>query len=332
MKTIIRSFTLAAIAFSIISCGASKRSTQSLPPEHNGEMRVVGYIPSWRYDFHENLDWNALTHINIAFCNPDTLGVMQNPFRDRPEDFHRLVAKAHENGVKVIASLGGGGGGRNYPALIATEEGRRDFCSKIMDYVAEYRLDGVDLDLEEETGHILWQYYEPWVLELRRQCTEKGILLTTAVSTWFSDDITDPVFRCFDFVNIMAYDGPFDGHSTMELAETMANHYHTVRGVPAEDIVIGVPFYGRLEGGTWSDGKAYRDIVAENPRVWKKDYSGKMGFNGTRTMKQKSLLGRRYGGIMIWELSNDTDDERSLLRVIKKNLYKDGTAPRPVVD
>ncbi len=311
-----------ALCATIMLCSTVQTTAGSLPKKHDGEMRCVGYIPSWRYDFYKDLDWDALTHINIAFCNPDTLGVMQNPFRNEPQDFRNIVAKAHENGVKVIASLGGGGGGRNYPRLIATEEGRRDFCGKIMEFVREYDLDGVDLDLEEERGHVLWEYYEPWVLELRRHCTAEGIVLTTAVSTWFSDDITDPAMECFDFINIMAYDGPFEGHSTMKLARDMAHHYHTKRGVEPENIVIGVPFYGRLEGGTWSDSKPYRDIVAENHRVWKKDYSGKMGFNGAKTMKKKAHLGRRYGGIMIWELSNDTNDERSLLRVIKQNLNR----------
>ena len=328
MKTIKKVFVLVVLSNMLLLFGMAKVSSQPLPPLHKGEMRCVGYIPTWRYDFVETLDWNALTHVNIAFCNPDTLGNMQNPFRRDPEDFHRIVTKAHENGVKVIASLGGGGGGRNYPALINTEQGRKNLCEQIMNFVREYNLDGVDLDLEEGRGHVLWDYYEPWVLELRKLCSTEGILLTTAVSTWYSDDITDATFECFDFINIMAYDSGFVAHSTMELARKMAHHYHTVRGVDPANIVIGVPFYGYPSDGGFRDSKSYREIVTQYPKAWKKDHVEKFGYNGANTIKKKARFARRYGGIMIWELSNDTNDKRSLLGVIKKNLFKKGTAPR----
>ena len=329
MKIIGKLFALAAISVILLSCGTTKKQYQaSLPPIHGGYLRCVGYIPSWRYDFYETLDWNALTHVNIAFCNPDTLGNMQNPFRRDPEDFHRIVAQAHKNGVKVMASLGGGGGGKNYPALLETDQGRKDFCVKIMDYVKEYNLDGVDLDLEEGPGHILWNYYEPWVIELRKHCSAAGVLLTTAVSTWFSNSITDATFDCFDFINIMAYDGPFAAHSTIELALTMARHYHEKRGINPADIVIGVPFYGYPSDGGFGNSKSYRDIMILYPKAWKKDHAEKFGYNGVNTIKEKSLIARHYGGIMIWELSNDVSGDRSLLGTIKKNLFKTGTAPR----
>ena len=329
MKTIVKQFVFVFISMALLSCGSTKKVGQSLPPLHDGELRCVGYIPTWRYDFYETLDWSALTHVNIAFCNPDTLGNMQNPFRRDPEVFHRIVAKAHENGVKVLASLGGGSGGRNYPPLIENEQKRKEFNAKIMDFVKEYNLDGIDLDLEEGPNHVFWNYYEPWVIELRRLCTEEGILLTTAVSTWFSNSITDATFDCFDFVNIMAYDGPFVAHSTMELAQTMARHYHEIRGVNPADIVIGVPFYGYPSDGGFRDARTYRDIVAQYPKAWKKDHVENLGYNGAKTIKKKAQFARHYGGIMIWELSMDVSDKRrSLLGIIKKNLYKNGAAPR----
>jgi GH18 family chitinase len=99
------------------------------------QLRSVGYIPTWKYDCYQTVDYSALTHLNIAFCNPDKEGNMQNPFRGNPQAFHDIVKKAHENGVKVIASLGGGGGGKNYPALIETPEGQTAFCEKKVRFV-----------------------------------------------------------------------------------------------------------------------------------------------------------------------------------------------------
>jgi GH18 family chitinase len=290
----------------------------------NNTLRTVGYVPTWKGDFYEDLDWSALTHINVAFCNPDETGVMQVPYGGDEAEFRNLIETAHSNNVKVVASLGGGGGGEYYPALIETPEGRTAFCENIMDYVREYKLDGVDLDLEEGEGHVLWNNYEAWVVELKKHCEREGVLLTTAVSTWFSNDITDKTFECFDFVNIMSYDGPFEGHSTMRLTKEMARSYRK-RGVPSEEIVIGVPFYGRLVGGTWSDNLSYREIVEkwkDTPNIHYIDNVDGWGWNGMKTMKKKARLGRRYGGIMIWELSHDTRDDNSLLKVIKDNLRK----------
>ncbi len=320
MKLLFRTLAFTAVCVTIFSCNPAKRIAQSTPePEPVvKEKRVVGYIPSWSYNCLETLDWDALTHVNIAFCNPDTLGNMQNPFTNALV-LDRIVALAHNNDVKVIASLGGGGGGKNYPALIQTPQGREDFCKKIVAFAREYDLDGVDLDLEEGRGHILWQNYEAWVKELRRQCSEGDLLLTTAVSTWFSDDISDATFDCFDFVNIMAYDGPFESHSTMDLAETMARSY-AARGIEPARIVIGVPFYGYPHDGTWGDSKSYAELLALYPEAWAVDKVDKFGYNGMETMKAKTELGKRYGGIMIWHLDHDTQDEHSLLKVIKDNL------------
>jgi GH18 family chitinase len=294
----------------------------------NGKiLRNVGYIPTWKYDCYQTVDYSALTHLNIAFCNPDKEGNMQNPFRREPQVFHDIVKKAHENGVKVIASLGGGGGGKNYPDLISTAENRTAFCEKIMQYVAEYDLDGVDLDLEENPDHVLWVNYEAWVKELRKQCTAKNKLLTSAVSTWFSDSMTDETFACFDYITLMAYDGAFDNHSSYEAGERMIQHYLTVRHVDADKIVLGLPFYGH-RGGKYN-AVGFKDIIAANPDAWDSDYVDTTSYNGVSTVKRKCELAKKYGGIMVWELSYDIEGEHSLLKAIKDSLY-DGKSARLV--
>jgi GH18 family chitinase len=293
--------------------------SQNEVPANGKELRSVGYIPVWKYDCYNTVDYSALTHLNIAFCNPDKEGNMQNPFRGNAPVFHDIVKKAHENGVKVIASLGGGGGGRNYPDLIATDEKRAAFCEKIMQFVDEYDLDGVDLDLEENPGHILWANYEAWAKELRRYCTAKNKLLTSAVSTWFSDSMTDETFACFDYITLMAYDGPFDNHSSYEAGEAMIRHYLNVRHVDADKIVLGIPFYGH-RGGKYN-AVGFKDIIAANPQAYDSDYVDSTSYNGISTVKRKCELAKQYGGIMIWELSYDFEGEHSLLKAVKESLY-----------
>jgi GH18 family chitinase len=300
---------------------------KAMPPEGEKPFRSVGYIPSWSYSCYKTLDYTALTHLNIAFCNPDTSGNMRNPFaRAGEEVFHDIVKKAHENGVKVIASLGGGGGGANYPALIATEESRVNFCRKIMDFTEKFNLDGIDLDLEEGPNHVLWKHYEAWTKELRKQCTAKNKLLTSAVSTWFSNSISDETFACFDYITLMAYDGPFNNHTSYDLAEEMIVHYQNVRNIDADKIVLGIPFYGHRDNKYNPVG--YKDILKSFPQAWSDDYTENISYNGISTVKRKCELAKQYGGVMVWELSYDVEGDYSLLKAIKESLYDAHTGPR----
>ena len=42
-----------------------------------GTKKVIGYLPEWNYQPYKELDFSALTHINIAFFEPDAAGVLQ---------------------------------------------------------------------------------------------------------------------------------------------------------------------------------------------------------------------------------------------------------------
>ncbi len=310
----------------ILQLSLTGNFAQVNPPVAEKPLRNVGYIPSWSYICYQTLDYTALTHLNIAFCNPDTSGNMRNPFRNGEDIFHDIVKKAHDNGVKVIASLGGGSGGANYPALIATEQSRVKFCQKIMDYMEKFNLDGVDLDLEEGPDHVLWRNYEAWTIELRKQCTEHHKLLTTAVSTWFSNSISDNTFACFDYVTLMAYDGSFNNHSSYEMAEEMLQHYQNVRNIDADKLVLGIPFYGHRDNKY--NPVPYKDIMKSHPQAWNTDYIETISYNGAPTVKKKCELAKQYGGMMIWELSQDVEGEYSLLKAVKDGLYDGNTATR----
>ncbi len=339
MKTQLKSLFAIALASAVLfSCSPDddKKTDKPEPPKPPKEdplpelpggpsgvaMRKVGYIPDYSYNCIKNntLDWSALTHLNLAFVNPDSEGNMIDHFP--AADLNMIVTKAHEKRVKVLAALGGGGGGNEYAGLIDTEEKMKAFCQKIMDYVTEHNLDGIDLDLELGQGSPLWTNYGAFVAELRSLLSAKNKLLTTAVSTWFSNDISTETLQSFDFVNIMAYDNEangFENHSSYEFAETMAAHY-AGRGVEKGKIVIGIPFYGYPRNGGWGDAKSFADILKQHPNAWQSDYAGTFSYNGHKTIALKCRLATVYGGVMIWQLDHDATGTNSLLGVIKKNL------------
>jgi GH18 family chitinase len=321
---------MVACAILLGGCSKHKQQSQKRVTSETGstELRCVGYLASWDYGVYNSMDWSALTHLNIAFYYPDAAGNMTNPF-DNDQTLKNIVAKAHANGVKVMASI------RDCDLELFTASKRTGFIQKIMDHVQKFNLDGVDSDLEKREADF-WTNYEPFIVSLRAECNKRGLLLTTAVSTWFSDNITDRTFACFDFINLMAYDLGFANHSTVEGMTNMVAHYRDVRKIPTDKIVIGVPFYGYNKNRAdndpegWGDAKWYRQIIAEDPGAWNVDVSGDYVYNGAATIAAKSRFARDYGGVMIWHLGQDAAGDKALLKVIGKNLFESGRAPRPV--
>jgi len=84
----------------------SSKNTEAALPVTAATFKVIGYMPSWEGDVN-TVQYSKLTHINYAFLIPNTDGSLQA--LDNTSKFTSLVATAHNNGVKVIISVGGGG-------------------------------------------------------------------------------------------------------------------------------------------------------------------------------------------------------------------------------
>ena len=302
--------------------GSTDNETEEDAVQH--DSRIVGYLPDWSYQAYGNLDFNALTHLNIAFCNPDTEGNLSCYIPD--SDMKNIVNKAHSADVKVMAALGGGGGCDGYLPLIDTPEEMADFNENIMTYCETYNLDGIDLDIELGSSHEIWNYYADWVASLRILCDERGYEMSTATAQWVAVNVTPQTFELFDFVNVMAYDNDADesSHCDMEFAETSLQYFNIQKKIPKESLVLGVPFYGRgytSDGALdWNSYVPFSELITSDTANYEKDLYNGVAYNGAPTMREKCALARKYGGIMIWELSQDAEGEYSLLAVIKDEL------------
>ena len=85
-----------------------------------------------------------------------------------------------------------------------------------------------------------------------------------------------------------------------------------------------MPFYGR---GYTSDGELdwnsympFADIVSKGIEYYNADEYTGIAYNGADTIAKKAELAKDYGGIMIWELTQDAKGEQSLLKVINDTL------------
>lgn len=287
-------------------------------------IRLVGYLPDWAYSVYKNIDFEALTHLNIAFCNPDKNGNISCSIPDM--ELENIICKAHENNVKVMAALGGAGGCDGYLPLINNSNRMNDFNKKIMDYCEKYDFDGIDLDLELNSGHEIWNYYGDWVNSLRNLCDERGFELSTASARWLGVKVSADTFSKFDFINVMAYDNDLSkiSHADMSYALELLDYFHKQKNISKDKLVLGVPFYGRgynADGSLdWNSYMPFSKIIASDPQNFYADNYNGIAYNGAALIAEKCALSKEYGGIMIWELTQDAAGEYSLLKLIKEKL------------
>lgn len=298
--------------------------TYSSAAESEAKHRIVGYLPDWNYRPFSELDLSELTHINIAFCNPDENGKLHCNI---PESkLKSIISDAHSNDVKVFAALGGGDGCDGYLQHLDTADKRTAFNANIMNYCESYDFDGIDLDIELGSDHQIWNFYGDWCMELRALCDERNMEMSTATAQWVAEKVTPETFALFDFVNVMAYDNDEDrySHASYEYSGKCLDYFSAKKKIPKEKLVLGVPFYGR---GYTSDGEldwnsymSFADIVSKGSEYYNADKYNDIAYNGAATIAKKAELAKGYGGIMIWELTQDAKGEKSLLKVISDTL------------
>ena len=292
--------------------------------------KIVAYVPNWidLNAFAAKIDYAKLTHINIAFENPEADGELSFHQQDAA-----LITKAHANHVKVMVSIGGGAASGDKVLLeryghLLMDTNRAEFVAKIATYVARHDFDGVDVDIE---GPSIDANFGVFIHDLSLVLKPEGKLLTAALSQGYGGEkIPNSVFEHLNFVNLMAYDavGNWDPkspgqHSSFEFA-TNNVAYWLGRGLPKDKAVLGVPFYGYGFGKAFRNGDyAYSEIITKYPGAENQDKVGNtIWYNGIPTIRAKCryAVENNLGGVMIWSLDYDIWDDRSLLSVIHEAL------------
>ncbi|MEN7548190.1 glycosyl hydrolase family 18 protein [Rapidithrix thailandica] len=316
---------------------SSQDLAEGIPSQNAVGHKIVGYFPSWGGPVSQ-IQFDKLTHVNYAFALPTASGGLE-PLAN-PSHLQDLVTQAHANNVKVLLAIGGwdiGDGGGNdgrFNTLAADPATRTAFVNTVMQWVSNYNLDGVDMDWEyPDRDTPSSDHFSLLMQELSTALHAQGKLLTAAVVAlgWNAGGVKDDVFGYVDFLNIMAYDGGNgELHAPYSYAVDALNYWRG-RGLPKAKAVIGVPFYGRP---TW---KAYKTLIAEGADPNSDTFvsnGSTVYYNGITTIKAKAQLSMQEGGgIMIWELSHDTQDQTSLLRAIHEEIVPPCSSNcDPVVD
>jgi GH18 family chitinase len=265
--------------------------------------------------FADIIPYDKLTHINYSFLTPKSDGTF-NPINNGWK-LKQIVRDGHAHDVRVSISVGGWGWDAQFEELAADPASRSIFVQNLKAFVAEYGLDGVDMDWEYPDQGQSSQNFLALIKELRSAMPEK--LLTTAVVSYGDDNglgVPNGSFELFDFVNIMTYDGP--DHGTMEQFERGLS-YWSERGLPKEKIVMGAPFYGDPD-------MPYFKIVQQDPTAAQTDsfdfYGTMYHYNGIPTIQAKTRIAmEKAGGLMFWALDHDAQGDLSLVNAIYQTAY-----------
>jgi len=281
-------------------------------------FRVVGYLLSGEIAKGKtsNLDVSKLTYLDIFFNAVDSVG----RFKHLPH-LDSTIAAAHKTHVIVTGSIG------NAVSLsLLTDTNRAKFIDSLVSSIVALKLDGVDVDLE---GPSINNNYEGFVNDLSAALHSKGKIISAAIATWESVKLTDKALACFDFLNVMTYDatGPWNlkepgPHSPYSFAVSDLDFWTNTRHIAKGKLNLGLPFYGYGFGPDIQREFDYRQIVNTYPGAEKTDSvnvsaGNVIYYNGIPTIKQKTTFAlQNAGGVMMWELMEDADGDKSLLNVV----------------
>jgi chitinase len=344
--------------------------------------KIVGYVAGWSGMEMQNIDANKLTHINYAFADIDKGKIVMRLKTDSLNLVTLVGKKAQNPDLKVIISIGGWAWSNWFSDAALTPESRSEFAGSAINLMQKYRLDGIDLDWEypgqigEDNGFRPEdkQNFTLLLKEIRRELDELGaksdkhFLLTIATGgdqAYIDHTELGETQKYLDFINIMTYDfysglDSTTGHHanlndskqapTLSKSVQASVERHLTAGVPANKIVLGIPFYGRMwKGVTPQDNGLYKkaksvgmivdykiitdkymdkgfkrfwDESAKAPYLWSRDSCIFISYEDTTSLALKLhfVEEKGLGGAMFWEYSLDKNGE--LLNTINKYLKR----------
>ncbi|MBE7055278.1 MAG: hypothetical protein E7392_04095 [Ruminococcaceae bacterium] len=297
--------------------------------ENLDNFRTVGY---YSYDLFEEplekLQTDKLTHIMYAFLIPEKDGSVL-PLAEE-ENARQLIEKAHNDNCKVYIAVGGWSY-KDVPLQSAFEEAsktpetRKKLVESIVSVVEDYGFDGVELDWEYPNSASA-KNYEALILELSAELKKQGKNLTVALNgAWSQTEgpevskyVSDKCLDAFEFISVMSYDMNNEQHSPFWFANTSIDYWLN-RGVSADKIVLGMPLYAR------PTFMQYRHLVEDNREFAYSDYAeidGKAShYNGLPTLCKKTILAaKKAGGVMLFDVNEDTNDNTSIVSMIDETL------------
>jgi len=279
-------------------------------------LKVVAYLADYSGSYSSwatKINFAKMTHLNLAFATVKA-GNTWGFDGQSDSDVKALVDKAHAAGVKVLASLGGGGG----DGSIFNNWGNTDAMVANLDpFLTRLNLDGADIDVENpgEVGNInstSQTNYDKFVEAIVAKLHPEGKLVTAAVAPWVGGPRLSTISQ-YDFVNIMVYTSNLDDYT---------NGVNYFKALPKTKMTLGAGFYGANDGDT--NEISYAQIMAADSSAYTKNQTQVDGetyyYTGETAMKAIAAMSKNYGGIMVWDLTEDVTGTHSLWTLVQNAM------------
>lgn len=333
-----------------VSPSTLKGSPKKKPIVNSKRKKVlIGYVQDFRNP--NTVDYTNLTHVIFSFAHPTTDGQLLLNGETALNHLRTMVKNAHNHQTKAILAIGGWfhiQGGESYAyfkTAISNSESRTRLVQELVNFAAVENLDGIDIDFEHPRTLDDAKNLSIFVKELDAllQKKELSIAVNAKVHSVAGTEIhtvtyEPTMFQYVDTVNIMAYDGHWDGEynaanlSPYSFNQNIVNYWTTLfdaHNLSREKLVLGVPFYAQPENPEIKQ-ISYATIVKQNPENANMDTVNMNGttyhYNGTETVQKKAKLALEhgFGGIMLWEAGHDAKGDLSLTSAISEVLNEKG--------
>ncbi len=283
------------------------------------DFHVIGYLPNYRQ---LNPEWGSyLTDLVYFSAQPGPDGGLDTSLLT-DATLQGLRAMKELYGTRIFISVGGWGRSQGFGLMVINPQARKKFEDNLMAFSLSHALDGVDFDWEFPENDAQLAGYTSLLQEVKAAFQPHGMLISMALSP--NGDLTLPLYGYADRIHVMSYD--HDGqHSTYDQAVLDLN-YFLDSGFARDKLMLGVPFYGR-ELANFDNEFTYAELMQKYHPAPGIDLVHGIYFNGMDTIARKTCYAREngFGGIMIWELGQDSTDNTSLLRTVYQ--YATNTCP-----
>lgn len=288
------------------------RADDALPEKPR--FPIIGYVPDYRMSTLDPAVGKFVTELVYFSAIPEPSGdIDRKRLNAKHLEALRTIKAAHR--VALILCVGGWERSAGFAALAASPPARARFVASLVAFCRENQFDGVDLDWEHPANEAEARNYGTLLATLKAGFAPHKLRVSIAAAGW--QTLTPEAIASVDRIHLMAYDAE-GRHATLPFAKAEVERL-LKQGAPPGKICLGLPFYGRGIGDR-SKSSTYETIVRKYHPAADVDEVDGLYFNNVSTIERKTryALESKLGGVMIWELGQDTRDEQSLLRAIHR--------------